>query len=265
MERDEIVEFHRRHHRLRGAKLVIAGDFDGDRVAERIAERVPPDADGTPIAPPTIVAPVRNRVEVVIVDRPRAAQTELRVGHVGVPRVHPDRTGLGFLNSLLGGKFTSRINLNLRERHAVTYGAHSRLVDRRSAGPFVVSAAVANSGVGLAARETLHELARLQDEPVDPAEIEETRNFLLGVFPYGLQSIEGLAAKLRDIALYGLPLDHPLRVLETYRRIDSRELQRLARTHLSPATCLVVAAGPAAEIAPQLEELGPSSTVEPAR
>ena len=114
-------------------------------------------------------------------------------------------------------------------------------------------------------RDFLSELARLRDEPVDPAEIEETRSYLLGVFPYGLQSIEGLAAKLRDIALFDLPLDHPLRVLERYRRIDAGELLRLARAHLFPARCLVVAAGPAVEIAPQLEEIGPVSTVEPAR
>jgi hypothetical protein len=86
-------------------------------------------------AAPAIQAAIASGVRVRIVDRPGAAQTELRVGHAGVARTHPDRAVLRLLNSLLGGKFTSRINLNLRERHGYTYGAFSRFADRRGAGP----------------------------------------------------------------------------------------------------------------------------------
>jgi zinc protease len=211
-----------------------------------------------------VVAPALEEARVIVVDRPGAAQTELRVGHVGVPRGHSDRAGLGFLNAILGGKFTSRINLNLRERLGITYGAHSRFVDRRSAGPFVVSCALSNEAVGLGAREILGELTRLREEPIADREIEETRSYLLGVFPYGLQTVEGLAARLRDIAIHDLPLDHTERVIDTYRAIDGTELTRLARAHLAPRSSLVVAAGPADVIAPQLEAIAPPRIV-PAR
>jgi predicted Zn-dependent peptidase len=170
---------------------------------------------------------------------------------------------MGFLNSLFGGKFTSRVNLNLRERLGITYGAFSRLTDRRSAGPFTVACAVSNQAVGLAATEILRELDRLRTEPVDPSELEETRSYLLGVLPYGLQTIEGLASRLRDIALFDLPLDQMERTIVEYRSLDAEQLLELARRQVHPERSLIVAAGPASELAAQLEPLGPLRVVKP--
>jgi zinc protease len=192
----------------------------------------------------------------VVVDRPGAEQTELRIGHSGVPRRHADRVGLGVLNALLGGKFTSRINLNLRERHGFTYGASSRFVDRRSRGPFLVSTAVQTSSAARATEEVLAELRRLREEPVPSSELDETRNYLLGVFPYGLQTIEGLAAHLDEIAVYDLPLDTPARYLAEVAAIRTDEISRLARAHLHPDEALIVAVGPAEELTRQLRSLG---------
>ena len=204
-------------------------------------------------------------LRVVVVDRPGAEQTELRVGQPGVPRRHPDRVALGVLNTLLGGKFTSRINLNLRQRNGFTYGASSRFVDRKTRGPFVVSAAVTTAATGQAAQEVLGELRRIRDEPVSPAELDQTRNYLLGVFPYGLQTIEGLSARLDEIALYGLPLDTPARYLAEVAAIRPEDLARLARAHLRPDEALVVAVGPAEELTKQLRDIAEPELWQPAR
>lgn len=269
MQRDALLDFHHAHYRpVRGA-LAVAGDFDRTRLSAAI-EAVFPSSAPTPLdsrstlpafaeaAAP--VVPTENGssdrpLRVVVVDRPGAQQTELRIGHLGVPRRHPDRVGLGILNTLLGGKFTSRINLNLRERHGFTYGASSRFVDRKTRGPFVVSAAVSTAATGRAAAEVLGELRRIRDEAVALAELDETRNYLLGVFPYSLQTIEGLAARLDEIALYDLPLDTPARYLAEVAAIRSEDLSRLAQAHLRPEEALVVAVGPAAELMVQLREI----------
>jgi zinc protease len=236
---------------------VLAGDFDPDRACE-IATRLFGGSEAAAPSPaPVVEAAPRDQVRIVVVDRPAAAQTELRIAQVGIARTDPDRTAMGFLNSLLGGKFTSRINLNLRERLGITYGAFSRLGDRRSRGPFVVAAAVTTASTGVAAREVLGELRRLRDESISSAEIDETRSYLLGVFPYGLQTVEGLAARLRDIALFDLPLDHPRRVLDEYARLNAADLAAVAARQLRPEEALVVAAGPAAQIVESLRELGP--------
>ena len=82
---------------------------------------------------------------------PTDRRPELRLGHAGVPRTHPEWFPLNVLNMILGGKFTSRINLNLRERHGYTYGATSRFVGRLGPGPFLIEAAVATESAGAAA------------------------------------------------------------------------------------------------------------------
>src|SRR4029077_11741747 len=96
---------------------------------------------------------------------------------------HPDFVPLTVMNTLLGGKFTSRINLNLRERHGFTYGASTRFVGRVGPGPFLVSAAVATESTGAAVREILSELARIRTDLVSPEELTDTRSYLYGVFP----------------------------------------------------------------------------------
>jgi len=189
--REDLVAFHHRWFALESASLALAGRFEGapaERVAAAFQAPATGDASGpealprdaAPGAPPRGPAPPR----ILVLDRPEAAQAELRLGHVGVPRSDPDRTRLGVLNAILGGKFTSRLNLSLRERHGITYGVHSRFVDRRTAGPFVVAAAIASDAVGLGVGEILAELRRLRDEAVDERELRETRDYLNGVFPY---------------------------------------------------------------------------------
>lgn len=256
LSRDEVAAFHAAHYRPAGAALVVAGDVDPDAV-RALAERHLGDWEG---ALPPAAGEVRPDEpaarRVVIVDRPDAAQTELRLAHPGVPRTHPDRTRLGVLNAILGGKFTSRLMLNLRERHGYTYGVSSRFVDRRGPGPFVVSTAVANDVAGAAAAEALAELARLREEPVGVGELGETRDYLLGVFPYTLQTHSDVLGRLAELAEWGLPDDHYERTLESIASTTPEQLLELARRHLRPESAAVIAVGPASALAPQLERFG---------
>jgi len=254
--RDDAAGFHRRHLSARGAALVAAGDLDPAAVL-RIAERAFADLPALSIPPAAEVRPLSHRgVRVRIVDRPGAAQTELRVGHLGVGRSNPDRATLRILNSLLGGKFTSRINLNLRERHGYTYGAFSRFADRRGPGPFTVSCAAGTEHVGAATREILAELARLRDERVTPEELADTRSYLLGVYPYSLQTADDLVDRLETLAVHDLPDDYHSRQLEALRTVTADDILAAAGRYLHPDDAVVVAVGPRADLLPQLAPLG---------
>lgn len=256
LDRAGIAAFHAACYRPAGGALLIGGDFDPDRAWLRIEATFGDWDGGAPLPAPSILAPPRAARTVTIVDRPGSAQTELRLGHAGVSRTDPGRARLTLLNTLLGGKFTSRINLNLRERNGYTYGASTRFVDRRSPGPFVVSAAVATGVAGAATREILNELERIRDEPVGVEELDETRSYLIGVFPYTLQTVGGLLGRLEELAIYGLPDDHFDTALAQIEAADAETLLALARAHLHPERLLVVAAGPAAELAGQLSPFG---------
>lgn len=261
--RDQVVDWAKVFRRA-PASLLVTGSFDRRALEERMTVW---GAFGTDVDEPSPTAPPRHRDtrRVVVVDRPQARQTELRVGHIGLPRVHPDRIAAQVLNGLLGGKFTSRLNLSLRERLGVTYGAWSRFSARRGRGPFVAGAAVETDATGRAATEILSEMERLRVEHVPEEELADTRSYLIGTFPYSLQALEGLAGRLEDLAIHpGLPRDAYRRWPGLVAAVDVEAVAEAARKHLHPERATIVAVGPAESLRPQLAALGPLEVVEAA-
>ena len=255
LDRASIVRFARRHVLPGGATLVAVGDFDPAPFAD-LCDRLLASWPGREAPPPAPAPqPVAER-RIWIVDRPGSTQTELRCGHAGIPRRHPDFAPLQVLSSILGGKFTSRLNLSLRERHAVTYGAYSQITARRGPGPIVLGAAVANEAAGLALGEMLTELGRLRDSPVAVDELTDSRDYLLGVFPYALQTVGGISRRLETLAVHGLPDDYFAGYLARIEAITTDQLLQCAREHLRPDEAAAVAVGPAIELQPQLEPYG---------
>jgi zinc protease len=256
LTRDDLVAFYRSCYTLHGSRLIAVGDLDPEAIVREAEARFAGLPPGPPPRPEIRPVPLPG-LQVYVVDRPGGAQTELRLGHVGVPRTDPDYIPLIVLNTLVGGKFTSRINLNLRERHAYTYGASSRLSPRLGPGPFVVDVAVATASAGAAAVETLGELRRIREELVEPHELEETVSYVRGVFPYTFQGASDLARRLETLAVYGLPNDYYERYMERLPTITREELRTVAQRHFHPDHMAVVAVGPAEALVPQLETLGP--------
>jgi zinc protease len=257
LDRDSLAAFYHRHYGLAGSALIAVGDCEPEelvREVESIFDSAAPPA-AIP-APPEIRPAPLTGISVHLVDRPGAAQTELRIGHAGVPRTHAEYIPLVVLNTLLGGKFTSRINMNLRERHGYTYGATSRFVPRMGPGPFLVAAGVATESAGAASREVLHELRRIREALVETAELEETQSYMVGVFPYTVQTIGDLAKRLETLAVYGLPDDYYTRFLERIDSVTREEILEVARRHLDPEHIAVVAVGPAEALEKQFEDLG---------
>ena len=263
IDREATLAFYQRHYALSGAALIAVGDFDPEDLL-REAEALLGGRDaGTPPPRPEVRPASRSGITVHVVDRPGAAQTELRLGHVGVSRTDPDYVPLVVLNTILGGKFTSRINMNLRERHGYTYGASSRFVGRLGPGPFTVNAAVATESAGAAAREVLAEMRLIRRELVEPAELEETQSYLAGVFPYTVQTIGDLAKRLEVLAVYDLPDDYFDRYIERLATVTRERMLEVAERHLQPDHIAVVAVGPADVLLPQFEGIGPVTVSSP--
>ena len=196
---------------------------------------------------------VRKRV--VIVEKADAPQSELRVGHVGVPRSHPDYLAIVVMNAILGGLFSSRINLNLREKQAFTYGASSGFDWRRGAGPFVVSTAVKSEVTARAVEEILREIDGLRSAPPDPAEVALATDYLAGVFPIRYESTSAVAGALAGATMFGLPDDWFARYRDRIRAITPTAVHAAARAHLDPERLMVLAVGDASVIEAPLAAL----------
>lgn len=255
LDRDQLADFYQRCYPPSSAILVAAGDLDPETLAAEAAEILGGLSSGEAPPTPRIVAPPAHGRRLEIVDRPKAAQTELRIGHAGVRRGHPDYLALGVLNAILGGKFTSRINLNLRERNGYTYGAHSAFVGRRGPGPFLVQTAVATPVAVAAAREVLGELERIVAEPVEVEELADAQSYIIGTFPYSLQTVSGVVDRLENLALYDLPDDYYDTLPGRVRAVTREELLRVAREHIRPDELVIVAVGPEAELEAEMAAL----------
>ncbi len=256
--REAVRNFYRRHVAVSGATLLVVGDVDPDAIVDKARQAFAGWRPSEPEPVLRIEAPASRSLRAVVVDRPHAAQTELRLGHVGIPRRHPDFPAVTVMNSILGGKFTSRINLNLRERNGYTYGANSRFARRTGPGPFRIATAVATENAGDAVREVIGELRRLRAEPVEVEELEDARSYLLGLFLYGVQTVEGVAGRLEDLAVFSLPDDHLERYPEEILSVDRDSLLEAARSYLDPDRLTIVAVGPGDMLEPQLAEWSPA-------
>jgi zinc protease len=235
--------------------VIVVGDTTVD-AARAMLE----DAFGTwtgpavhPVAVTDQAASLTRTVHVV--GKSDAPQSELRVGHVGVPRRHPDYFPIIVMNAILGGLFSSRINLNLREAHAYTYGAFSSFDWRRGAGPFTVSTAVRSDVTDAAVREILLEIDRLRESGVSDAELTLATSYLDGVFPIRFESTTAIANALASLTAYGLPDDY----FDTYRSriqaITAEDVLNAARSHLHPDQLQIVAVGDPAIVRAPLEAL----------
>lgn len=258
IERSLLVEVHEERLRPRGSVLVAVGDLEPAHLLDLVRRQLSDWADRGRPAEARLPKPTAGEQRVILVDRPQATQSELILGHAAVERAHPDVPALLVLNGILGGKFTSRLNLVLREEKGVTYGVRSAFDLRRGPGPFRVSAALSTDAVGDSIRRILAELDRLRDERVPEAELTETRDYLVGTFPYTVQTQSGVADRLETLVLHDLPDDYYSTYPWSLRNVGAEEVLCAARTHLRPREAAIVVAGPAKELE---DQLGPDFAV----
>lgn len=261
IDRTAVERFYEARYRPNGSTLVLAGDIhvaDGIALAQRLL-------GGWSGAAAAAVAvndgPARTARAVHIVRKEDAPQSEIRIGHVGLPRNHPDYFPALILNGLLGGLFSSRINLNLREVHAYTYGAHSSFEWRRAAGPFVVSTAVKSDVTANAACEILLEIARIRADAVSEDELTLATSYLDGVFPIRYETTESIARALAALVIYELPADYFDSYRANIRRVTAMDVLHAADRHLHPGQLQLVVVGDASVIEAPLAALdaGPVS------
>ncbi|HEX5435609.1 MAG TPA: pitrilysin family protein [Gemmatimonadaceae bacterium] len=264
LTRSEVETFYRARYRPAGMTLIVVGDVGTD-AARALAERAFEAWQGeAPPAPAVIDRAARLARAMHLVGKADAPQSELRLGQVGLPRTTPDYFPVLVMNGLLGGMFSSRINLNLREVHGYTYGAHSAFDWRRGAGPFVVDAAVKSDVTGAAASEMLREIDRMRGELVSEEELSLATSYLAGVFPIRYETTDAIARALAALVVYGLSGDYFDTYRDRVRAVTRSDVQAAAERYLDPGLMQLVVVGDPEVVAPQLEELryGPLSVYD---
>ena len=253
--RDDVVAFYRENYSSSATTMIIAGDSDSTQIHTLVGDTFGGVESRLQKQQPTAVKARWKTRSIHIVDKSEAPQSELRVGHIGLSRPHPDFFPVLVMNAVLGGLFGSRINLNLREVHAYTYGASSYYDWRRSPGPFVVSTAVKSDVTAAALLEILKEIDRIRSETISETELSLATDYLEGVFPIRYETTSAIASALATLVIYGLPADYYDNYRNNIHRVSVGDVLSAAQNHIHPEQLQTVVVGDAAVIRRSLEEL----------
>ncbi|HXE90453.1 MAG TPA: pitrilysin family protein [Terriglobales bacterium] len=253
--REDLAGFWKQRYVPGNSALVVAGALS-EAELRSLATKYFGDwsGQGEKATPPE--APIAGARRVVIVDKPGAPQTYVRVGQVGVPRSSPDYVPLEVMNTTLGGLFSSRINLNLREQHGYTYGAFSAFVYRRGPGPFFAGSSIRTDVTAPAIGEIFKEIERMRNTDLTAEELRIAKDFisrsLPGLFETTLQAVN----TVRDMYVYDLPLTYYSELPKAVDEVTAADVRRVAQKYLTPEHMIVVSVGDRSKIQPEIEKLG---------
>jgi predicted Zn-dependent peptidase len=256
MSTADLQAFYRAHYRPDNATLVAVGDVTSASVLPLLEKAFGAwQAEGiAPLVAAVPNAPQLKARQVYIVDKPESAQSQIRIGWIGVPRSTPDYAALQVLNTILGGSFTSRLNQNLREKNGYAYGASSGFDMRLSAGPFFAGANVQTDKTGDALREFFVELNGILG-PVPDEELTKAKNYVALGFPGEFETTGDLARKLEELVVYDLPETTFTDFVAAVSKVTSADLQRLGARYIQPDKMAVVVVGDRAVIENRIREL----------
>jgi zinc protease len=256
--RADLVSFWKNAFVPNNAALVVVGKIDPTELRNLAGREFRSWSRGAPVVT-RLGAATTTDAKIVLANLPDAPQTQLRVGLIGPPRSTPDYDALELMNTALGGMFSSRINLNLREAHGYTYGAWSYFAYRRAGGPFAVGSGVRADVTGASVSEIMKELNRIRSTPLPPEELTLAKGSYIRSLPGNFETSTRAAYYYSDVYVYGLGLDYFSKLPARFEALTSRDALDVARRYLQMDKVRIIAVGDAAKIEPQLAalKLGP--------
>ncbi|GAG13684.1 unnamed protein product, partial [marine sediment metagenome] len=205
--------------------------------------------------------PEPTATHIYLVDRP-AKQSQIRTGHLGITRAHPDYHTSRVVTSYFGGSFLSRLNEAIRVKRGLTYGARGGFSARRFGGEFRTSTFTKTKSVTEAVQVIFDELKRLQEEPPTQTELDDTKSYVLGSFAGGRETPQQSASELWLIESHGLPVDYSERMLKHVAKTTEDDCVRVAQEQVDASKMVVVVVGPAKRLREDLEQIAPVTIVK---
>ncbi len=264
----DVRDFHAGCYRSRDAALIVGGDVDPPKLLAGLDARFGDWQPGAaavelPSVPDSPVRPGRP----LVVDRPGSPQAEIRLGSIGAPFRTDDLYAIMVANSVLGGLFNSRINMNLREDKGWTYGARSSFEFRRQAGPFIIRTAVETGVTADAIGELLGEVERLRTEPPTEEEMRLAKNALVLSLPRQFETVHQVTAKQARLVTFGVPLDFWTRYASRVEAVSRDEVTEVIDRYLTTDSLVILVVGDGEQVSGPLERFGrvEVTTAAPAR
>ena len=246
LRREDLVAFHQAHYRPEGSVLVIGGDLSGGDLRSRL-EGAFAGWTGSAVTPSYPAEPSKLAAGSTLLNivREEAAQAEIRVAGLGMPRVSDDWVAAAVANYILGGStITGRLGSNLREDKGWTYGVRSGFAAAVQAGGWIVETAVDADVAADALTEIRNEIARIASELVSQEELDRAKEALILSLPRAFETPARVVSRLATLEAYGLEPEYWDRFPARVQRVTREDVMRIARRYFSPGQLVQVAVGP---------------------
>ena len=255
LTRDDFIAFHKAWFVPNNALIALVGAVPPAEAFAQV-QRVFGDwqKGAVPAFAPMEPPPPVKRV--VVIDKPGSVQTEIRAGHLAIPRKHPDHLVMDQVVKILGGEGGNRLQQVLRTQKSLTYGASADLDAYKLTGAVIAETDTRTEATTEALRTVVDEFAKLQRERVYEGELEGAQNFLAGSFPLSIESPDAIATRVLNQLFYDLPLEDLPAYPERVRSVTPADVQRVAKEWLKPAQLSVVLVGDADKFIGQLAGAG---------
>lgn len=252
--RADLQRFWQQHYLPNNAALIVSGDITESALKKLVEAKFGAWQAGK-VAPSVQAAPHTIKARLILVDKPGAPQTAVRVTTIAAARNTPDYAPLQVMNAALGGLFTSRLSNNLREEKGYTYGVRSQFQYRALPGPFSIAAGVRTDVTGPAVAETLKEIRAMIAQPLPARELSNARNSQVLSLPGQFATNASISASMANTYVYGLGLDYYSKLPQRFAGVTAAQVQQVTKKYLQPEKLIVIGVGDQAKITPQLAPL----------
>jgi zinc protease len=253
--RTDLTAFHQKYFVPNNAILAVVGDVTAEEAFASV-KRVFGDWERRDVpAAPAVEPPAPTR-RVVIVNKPDAVQTEVRVGHLGIARNHPDYMAVNLAIRILGGEGSNRLHQVLRTARGLTYGAQADFDTYKDSGDFQAETNTRTAATGEVLRLIVDEFWRLQRDRVSERELADAKAYLTGSFPLTIETPNAIAMQILNVVFFGLPIEQLQTFRDRVNAVTVDDVQRVAKQYLKPDRLSVVLVGNAPAFTSQLKGVG---------
>lgn len=255
LTRDDLVAFHRKWFGSNNAILAVVGDVEADEAFAGAARAFGTWAKVELPEAPRVDPPSPAR-RILIIDKPGAVQTEIRVGNIGLPRKHNDYMALDLASKILGGEGANRLHRVLRSERGLTYGASADFNALKESGEIVAQTNTRSATTGETLRLIVDEIWKLLRDPVGDRELAGAQEYLTGSFPLTIETPSQIATQILNAVFFGLSLNDLQTFRERVNAVSPDDIMRVARNYLHPEKLTIVLVGDASAFVKQLPGAG---------
>ncbi len=241
IKNNDIKAFYKDHYSPTNSYLIVVGNMNEEKLIAQLNESFK-NWNSTTNSDIEITTPPKQKTKIFVSHKNDSQQTEIRIGHLSKSRKSEDYFAKLVMNTILGGQFSSRINLNLREDKGYTYGAHSGFSYNKLMSHFSVSTSVENKFTKNSVDEIIKELEGIKIS-ISDEEINFAKSYLIKRFPAMFETYNSISRNMVSLVVHDLPFDYFNNYIKNLSAVTKSDVENAASNNVHPENCSIILVG----------------------